>query len=167
MIIVTRQCVACKNHVRRSKFKVTVHTHSLCIGHVPRSKFKVTVHTHSLCIGMSCSAHNFTLHGGIWKLFGTNIIKPRQHVLCKNHVATSKVKFTVHTYSLCIGLNETYSCLAHNFVVGPASGMVWYKDLVFHLFWLSHQGTMLLKALGGGISVLWTHFFSSFNRSLL
>ena len=65
------------------------------------------------------------------------------------------------TYSLCIGLNETYSCPAHNFVVGPALGMVRYKDLVFHPFVRSHQGAILLKALGGGISVLWTHFFSS------
>ena len=31
MIIVTRQCVACKNHVPRSKVKVTVDTLSLCI----------------------------------------------------------------------------------------------------------------------------------------
>ena len=59
------------------------------------------------------------------------IIKPRQCVLCKNHVATSNVIITVRTYSLFIGLNETYLCPAHNFVVGPASGMVRYKDLVF------------------------------------
>ena len=91
------------------------------------------------------------------------IIKPRQCVPFKNYVATSKVKFTVCTYSLFIGLNETYLCPAHNFVVGPASGMVRYKDLVFHPFVRSHQGAILLKALGGGISVLWTHFFSIFN----
>ena len=90
------------------------------------------------------------------------IIKPRQCVLCKNHVAMSKVKFTVRTYSLCIGLNETYLCPAYTFVVGPASGMVGYKNLVFHPFVRPHQGTILLKALGGGISVLWTHFFSSY-----
>ena len=78
------------------------------------------------------------------------IIKPRQCVLCKSHVATSKVKFTVRTFSLCIGLNETYSCPAYNFVVGPASEMVQNKDLVFHLFVRSHQGAILLKALGGG-----------------
>ena len=89
------------------------------------------------------------------------IIKPRQCVLCKNHVATSKVSFTVRTYSLCIGLNETYLCPAHNFVVGPASGMMRYKDLVFHTIVRSHQGAISLSALGGGISVLWTHFFSS------
>ena len=59
------------------------------------------------------------------------------------------VKGQVHTYSLCIGLNETYSCPTHNFVVGPASGMVRYRDLVFHPFVRSHQGTFLLKALGG------------------
>ena len=89
-------------------------------------------------------------------------IKTRQCVMCKNHVAMSKVKFTVGTYSLCIGLNKTYSYLAHNFVVGPAPGMVRYSDLVFHLFLRSHQGAFLLEALGGGISVLWTHFFSFF-----
>ena len=89
------------------------------------------------------------------------IIKTRQCVLCKNHVATSKVKFTVRTYSLCIGLNETYSYPAHDFVVGPAPGMVRYRDLVFKPFLRSHQGAILLKSLGGGISVLWTHFSSS------
>ena len=26
---------------------------------------------------------------------------------------------------------------------------------------MSHKGAILVKALGGGISVLWTHFFSS------
>ena len=80
----------------------------------------------------------------------------------KTYVATSKAKFTVRTYSLCIGLNETYLCSAHNFIVEPASGMVQYKDLVFHPFIGFHQGAILLKALGRGISVLWTHFFSSF-----
>ena len=84
------------------------------------------------------------------------IIKPRQCVLCKNYVATSKVKFTVRTYSLCICLNETYLCPAHNFVVGPASGMVGCKDLVFHPFVRFHQGAILLKALGG-VSVFYGH----------
>ena len=67
------------------------------------------------------------------------IMKTRQCVLCKNRVATSKVKFKVHTYSLCIGLNETCSCPAHDFVGGPASVMVGYRDLVFHPFVRSHQ----------------------------
>ena len=66
------------------------------------------------------------------------IIKTRQYVLCKNHVAMSKVKFTAGTYSLCIGLNKTYLCPAHNFVVGPASGMVLYKAVVFHPLVRSH-----------------------------
>ena len=80
------------------------------------------------------------------------IIKIRQCVLTKNHCARSEVKFTVHTYSLCIGLYETYSCLAHDFVAGPASGMVQYRDLVFHPFVGSHQVAFLLKALGRSIS---------------
>ena len=81
-------------------------------------------------------------------------IKTRHCILCMNHVGTSKIKFTVRTFNLCIGLNETYLCPAHNFVAGPASGMVRYKDLGFHSFVRSHQGAILLKALGGGISVL-------------
>ena len=101
---------------------------------------------------------------GIENYLAQIIIKTRQCILCKNHVATSKVEFTVRTYSLCIGLNETYLCFAHNFVVGPALGMVQYRDMVFHPFVRSHQGAILLKALGGGISVLWTHFFSSCHR---
>ena len=99
---------------------------------------------------------------GFEKYLAQMIIKQRQCVLCKNHETMSKVKFTVHTYSLCIGLNETYSCPAHNFVVGPVSGMVRYKDLAFYPFVWSYQGAVLLKVLGWGISVLWTHFFSSF-----
>ena len=85
----------------------------------------------------------FIQHGGIGKLFAQMIIKTRQCVLCKNHVAMSNGKFPVCTNSLCIGLNETYSCLAHNFVVGSAPEMVRYRDLVFHLFIWSHltQGT--------------------------
>ena len=75
------------------------------------------------------------------------IIKTKQCVLYKNGVATSKAKFTGSTYSLCIGFHETCLCLAHNFVVGPASGMLRYRDLVFHPFVQSHQGAILLKAL--------------------
>ena len=103
----------------------------------------------------------FQRHGGIGKLFGTNdqdkTMWPVQEPCCY-------VKGQVHIYNLCIGLNETYSCLAHNLVVGPVPGMVQYRDLVFHPFVQSHQGAILLKVLDGGISVLWTHFFSSCSR---
>ena len=61
-------------------------------------------------------------------------------------------------------LNETYECPANDFVAGPASGMVRYRDLVFHPFVRSHQGAVLLKALGEVISVLWIHFFSSYRK---
>ena len=57
------------------------------------------------------------------------IIKTKHRVLCKNYVATSKVKFTVRSYSLCIGL-----CPSYSFVVAPASDMVRYRDPVFHPF---------------------------------
>ena len=88
---------------------------------------------------------------GLENYLAQMIIKTRQCDLCKNHVATSKVKFTVRTYSLCLGLNETYSCPAHNFVVGPTPGMVRYRDLVFHPFERSHKGTILFKALTNSV----------------
>ena len=188
MIIKTRQCVAaCKNHVARSKVKVTVGALSLCIpklcpprnfipkiggvknyltemiittsqcvvckNYVPRSKVNITVQTYSLCIGIPYSAHNFIRHCETGKLFGPNDHQWKS----KNQVATSIVKFTNRNYSPCIGLNEIYLCPAHSFV---ASGMVQYRDLIFHPFVRSHQGPVLLKALGGGISVQGTHFFS-------
>ena len=144
MIITTRRCIVYKNHVNRSTVKDTVNTYSLCIG-------------------ISCSAQPIISSGiaGFETYFAQMTIKTRQYVLCKNHVATSKAKFTVRTYSLCTGLNETYLFPAHNFVVGPASGMVRYTNQVFYPFVRSHQGAILLKALSGGISVLWTHFFYS------
>ena len=46
MIIKTRQCVACKNHVTRLKVKVTVGTLSFCILE-------------------SCPTHKFIMHGRI------------------------------------------------------------------------------------------------------
>ena len=85
---------------------------------------------------------------GLENYWAQMLIKRRQHVLCKNEVATSKVKFTACTYSLCIGLNESYLCWAHYFVVGPASWMVQYKDLVFHPFVRSHQLVGWLVVLG-------------------
>ena len=36
--------------------------------------------------------------------------------------------------SLCIGFSETCLCPAPDFVVAPASGMVRYRDPVFHPF---------------------------------
>ena len=50
MIIMTRQCVANKNHVARSKVKVTVRTYTLCIDFS------------EIC---SCPTHNFVMHDGI------------------------------------------------------------------------------------------------------
>ena len=49
MIIMTTRCVANKNHVARSKVKVTVRTLALCID------FSETC---------SCPAHKFVMHGG-------------------------------------------------------------------------------------------------------
>ena len=143
MIITTRRCVVFKNHVARSKVKVTVKTYSLCIG-------------------ISSSAHNFIWHGGFENYMAQMIIKARQFVLWKNNLATSKINFTVSTYSLCTGLNETYLCPAHNFIVGPALGMVQYRDLVFHPFIRSYQGTVLLNDFAGA-SVSYGHIFSSFS----
>ena len=77
----------------------------VCKNHVARSKVKVTAGTLSLCIPESCPTHNF-----IWKLVGFEnnlaemIITKGRNVACKNHVAWTKVKDTVHNYSLCIGI---------------------------------------------------------------
>ena len=45
------------------------------------------------------------------------IILTRQYVPNKNHVPRSKVKVTVHTYTLCTDFSETCSCQTHNFVM--------------------------------------------------
>ena len=48
IILTTRQCVECENHVAGSKVKV-----------------KVKAYTYSLCVDISWSVHNFIRHGGI------------------------------------------------------------------------------------------------------
>ena len=53
MINKIRRCVARKNYVTRSRFKVTVGTQSFCVL-------------------KSCPTHNFIMHGGILKLFSKN-----------------------------------------------------------------------------------------------
>ena len=127
----------------------------MSLGQRPRSQLELTVCVDASYVQLIIS---FSMVG-FENCSAQITIKPRQGDLYKNHVATLKAKFTVSTYSSCIGLNETYLCPANNFVVGPASGMVRYRDRVFHPFVRSHQGVILLKALGGGISVLWTHLF--------
>ena len=52
----------------------------------------------------------------ISKLFGTN--DHQDKTMCPVQEPCHLVKGQVPTYS--IGLNETYLCQAHNFVVGPA-----------------------------------------------
>ena len=89
----------------------------------------------------------FSPHGGIGKIFDPN--HHQEMTTCPVHEPSCYVKDQVHSSHLRIGLNESYSCPAHNFVVGPASGMVQYRDLVFHPFVRSHQDAILLKALGG------------------
>ena len=76
MIIMTRWCVACKNHVTRSVVKVTVCTLTVCIG------FSKTC---------SCPAHNFVIHGMISKLSGLNNYDNK--AMCR--VPRLKVKVTL------------------------------------------------------------------------
>ena len=45
------------------------------------------------------------------------IIIERQCIAIKNHITWLKVEVTVGSSTLCIGLNETCSCPANNFVV--------------------------------------------------
>ena len=88
------------------------------------------------------------------------MIKTRKCVPCKGHVATLKVKFTVCTYSLCIGLHQNDSCSAHYFVVGPSLGMVRFKGLVFYPFVRFHQGAILLKVTRRGYQCPMDSIFS-------
>ena len=53
MIIMTRGCVAIKNHVASSKFKVIDHTLTLFVGYNKNLLYP---------------AHNSVLHGGIFKI---------------------------------------------------------------------------------------------------
>ena len=109
--IKTRQCATCMNHVAKSKVQVTASTLSLCISE-------------------PCPTHNF-----IWKLVGfekylAEIIITRRCVACKNHVAKSKVKVTVHTYSLCIGI-----CVQ----LITSSSMLWFENYLAQMIIKTRQ----------------------------
>ena len=83
LVIMTRRCVANKNHVARSKVKVSVCTLTLCIG------FSKT------CL---CPIHYIVMHGGDFLNYLAKIITIiRQFVALEKHVAWSKFKVTVHT----------------------------------------------------------------------
>ena len=74
MIIMTRGCVANKNNVASSKFKVIDHTSTLFTDY-NKSLFYPT--------------HNFVLHGGFSKLHG------KTSVVHEDHVASLKVKIII------------------------------------------------------------------------
>ena len=61
----------------------------------------------------------------------------------------------------CPRIPTQYTTPAHNFVVGPVSGVVRYKNLVFPSVCMVPLRRYLTQGTSGGISVLWTHFFSS------
>ena len=65
MIIMTRGCVANKNHVVSSKFKVIDHNITLFIGYNESLLYP---------------AHNFVLHGGISELHGKTFVVREYHV---------------------------------------------------------------------------------------
>ena len=54
--IMARRCVICKNHVASLKVKVTLGIRTLCMCYSDLP---------------SCLTHNFVLHGGVLKLYGT------------------------------------------------------------------------------------------------
>ena len=91
---------------------------------------------------------------GFENYFAESISVTRRCVACKNPVPRSKVKVLADTLSL--GIPE--SCPTHNFVK-KLLGFETY--LAEKIITTAHLGAILLKALGGGIIVLWTHFFSS------
>ena len=87
-IITTRGCVSGKNHINRSEVKVTGGSQ----GHRWHLMF-FAFQNRVQPITSSCKVEfeNF---------LAQMIITTRQCVMCKNHVARSKVKVTVCTYSL-------------------------------------------------------------------
>ena len=74
MVIMTRGCVANKNHIASSKFKVIDHSLTLFIGYIKSLLYP---------------AHNFVLHGGISKLHG------KTSVVREDHVASLKVNVII------------------------------------------------------------------------
>ena len=76
MFIMTRGCVANKNHVASSKFKVIDYTLTLFVG-CNKSLLYL--------------AHNFVLHGGISKLHG------KTSVVDEDHVTSLKVEIIILT----------------------------------------------------------------------
>ena len=74
MIIMTRGCVANKNHVASSKLKVIDNSYTLFIGYN---------------ISLLYPAHNFVLHDGISKLYG------KISVVREDHVAIFKVMIKI------------------------------------------------------------------------
>ena len=93
MIITTRQYVACKNMSpgQRSRSQPALKIHA----------FQIHVRT----ITSSCMV-------GFGNFWAEMIITTGQYVVCKNHVARSKVKVTASTLSLCI----PDSCPIDNFI---------------------------------------------------
>ena len=78
MIIMTRECVANKNHVASSKCKFIDHTKTLFIGYNKSLLYPT---------------HNFVLHGGISKLHDKTL------VVCEDHAASFKGQD--HNLDLC------------------------------------------------------------------
>ena len=81
-MLMTRPCVANKNHVTSSKVKVIVCMKTLFIGYNENLLYP---------------AHGFVLHCGILELYG-NMLRPA--VACKDHVTTLKVTVTIQTYGM-------------------------------------------------------------------
>ena len=93
MIITTRQYVSCKN---------------MLLGQRSRSQPALKVCAFRIHVRPITSLYMV----GLENYMAEMIIMTRECVAWKKHVAGSKVKVTVHTCSLCIGI----SCSAHNFI---------------------------------------------------
>ena len=114
MIIMTRPCVTIKNHLARSKVKLTVYTQTLCI---------------DFSGACSCPTHTLLCIVRFENNLAQMIIRSRRCVANKNHVTRSKVKVTVHTSALCTGFSETCWFPTHKFVMHGGGDMkiIWHK----------------------------------------
>ena len=101
IIIMTRQCVACKNHVATPKVKVTVNTLTLCIG-----------------FSKTCTVRPITLYCMVEFERYIYLAYNADKIVCrKNPAARPKVNVTVRTLPVCEGSGETCLCPARYFVL--------------------------------------------------
>ena len=100
MIIMTRECVANKKHVTRSKFKVIDYSLTLFIGYNKSLLYPV---------------HNFVLYGGISKSHGKTSVVCEDHVRDKiSSLSCQKVADSITSSKMGNNVAKQVSVLLHS-----------------------------------------------------